>query len=109
MVVYLFNSGLEYGVKIRGHFLNAEGAKVSQREQKKTKRKYKMNSKIKKKTVSNFLNFGIFLVFSFLRSLRNLRALRVQKFFGILYSAVYWNCDKKRTSFSKNNRKSFTP
>jgi hypothetical protein len=85
-----------------GDFLNAEGAKVSQRAQKDEK-EYKRGEKKKRgrkkenlylkikntvdmyglKLTQNYLHcfciFGFIFVFSFLRPLRNLRALCVQK------------------------------
>jgi hypothetical protein len=69
-----------------GEFLNAEGAKVSQRAQKKTEKKIpKFFKAIFTKACLKFnfdFNLNFFLNFffvSFLRSLRNLRALCVQK------------------------------
>jgi hypothetical protein len=65
-----------------GDFLNAEGAKVSQRAQKKMEKRI---PKFLKRLSAGILlrlnfvfNFSFFFVF-FLRSLRNLRALCVQK------------------------------
>jgi hypothetical protein len=65
-----------------GDFLNAEGAKVSQRAQKKMEKRIPKNSE--NIFLRNFpmLNFVFSFDFSFvflLRSLRNLRALCVQK------------------------------
>ncbi len=83
---------MNYAVNTRcGDFLNAEGAKVSQRAQKKMEKRIpNFLEEIIYKNISRF-NFGFHFDFSFvffLRSLRNLRALCVQKISSLSFSTA---------------------
>ena len=74
---------MSYALNTRcGDFLNAEGAKDSQRAQKKMEKRIPNFLKEMFIKVFSIFNFGFhfdFFFVSFLRSLRNLRALCVQK------------------------------